>query len=228
MKKMKYLKQYLNFPIVYFFIMGLLFLTNIGTVSYFLLTKEECPVCLECPVVEEIVLDEEEKEEVTLKKIVVDIKGYVKNPGVYQLDEGALVNDLVNLAGGLKYGGTTDYINLSKKLVNEDCIKIIAKPEVKQQTSEVLVPPVEDNCVTNNVEEVKPSNQKEEVVQNKKVSINKGTKEELMTLTGIGEAKALSIIAYREKTPFKELTEIMKVSGIGEMLYEKIKDNITL
>ena len=49
-----------------------------------------------------------------------------------------------------------------------------------------------------------------------------------MTLNGIGESKALAIIEYRALTPFKEITEIMNVSGIGESVYEKIKDSITV
>ena len=49
-----------------------------------------------------------------------------------------------------------------------------------------------------------------------------------MTLSGIGEAKALSIIEYRTKTPFKDIAEIMNISGIGESVYEKIKDYITV
>ena len=61
------------------------------------------------------------------------------------------------------------------------------------------------------------------------ISINKATKEELMTLTGIGESKAEEIIKYREENGgFKKLEDIMNVSGIGEKAYSKIKDYIKL
>jgi competence protein ComEA len=49
-----------------------------------------------------------------------------------------------------------------------------------------------------------------------------------MSLEGIGESKAKAIIEYREHTPFKSIDDIKKVSGIGETLYAKIKDNITV
>ena len=61
-----------------------------------------------------------------------------------------------------------------------------------------------------------------------KVNINTATLEELMTLTGIGESKAISIIEYREKTPFKTIEEIKNVSGIGDSAFDKIKDHITV
>ncbi len=64
---------------------------------------------------------------------------------------------------------------------------------------------------------------------NKKININIATKNELMNLNGIGESKAKKIIEYREKNGgFKSIEEIKKVSGIGEAIYAKIKDNITI
>ena len=63
---------------------------------------------------------------------------------------------------------------------------------------------------------------------NGKVSLNKATKEELMTLKGIGESKAKLIIEYREKTPFKSIEELLNVKGIGKTMFEKIKDNISI
>ena len=63
----------------------------------------------------------------------------------------------------------------------------------------------------------------------KYVSINNATKEELMTLSGIGEAKALAIISYREENgPFSRIEDLMNITGIGEKMFDKIKDYITL
>jgi competence protein ComEA len=53
--------------------------------------------------------------------------------------------------------------------------------------------------------------------------------EELTTLNGIGEAKAIKIIEYRNTNGlFKSIEDIKNVSGIGETFYEKIKDSITI
>lgn len=60
------------------------------------------------------------------------------------------------------------------------------------------------------------------------ININTATKEELLTLTGIGESKADAIITYREKTPFTKVEDIKNVAGIGESVYEEIKNNITV
>ena len=62
---------------------------------------------------------------------------------------------------------------------------------------------------------------------NKKISINTATKEELLTLPDIGDSKANAIIEYRKKSKFKSIEDIKKVSGIGDKLYDKIKDFIT-
>ena len=61
-----------------------------------------------------------------------------------------------------------------------------------------------------------------------KVNINTASKEELMSINGIGESKALAIIEYRNSTKFTKIEDIMNVSGIGESLYNSIKENITV
>ena len=63
---------------------------------------------------------------------------------------------------------------------------------------------------------------------NNLISISKASKEELMTLPSIGESKAENIINYRNKNGFKTIEDIKNVEGIGESLFEKIKDKITL
>ena len=63
--------------------------------------------------------------------------------------------------------------------------------------------------------------------QNSKVNINRANQEELMTLPGIGEGKAKQIMEYRQENgPFSQIEDIMKISGIKEHLFEKIKDAI--
>ncbi len=82
--------------------------------------------------------------------------------------------------------------------------------------------------VTDGMVIIIPSLKKEDVSSDK-VNINTATKEELMTLMGIGEAKALSIISYRtNNNGFKSIEEIKNVNGISEKLFLSIKDQITI
>ena len=62
--------------------------------------------------------------------------------------------------------------------------------------------------------------------ENEKVNINTATKDELSTLQGIGESKANNIIEYRNNTKFTSIEDIKNVNGIGDSIFEKIKDNI--
>ncbi len=215
---MDLISQYLQGKIPFLLLILALVLTNIGT-GYFLYQERNTPcVCEateECP---EQVL-EEEKE-----KMKVDLKGYVENPGVYELEEGAILLDLINLAGGVKSGGTTDNLNLSKKLKDEDVIVVLSKNELKKQNSETA----SSTLTKTDTSKSTTINESTKIETNQKISLNTASKEELMTLNGIGEAKALSIIEYRTKTPFKEISEIMNISGIGEATYAKIKDSITI
>ena len=168
----------------------------------------------------EIVQEEQkcECEEIS-EEVLVDIKGAVKKPGVYKLSKNSIVNDVIVLAGGLKSGATTDDINLSKAIYNEMVIYISTKSELKEKQNN-----------TSNI----PSSTSETKVDNicvnpNKVNINSATVDELTTLNGIGEAKAIKIIDYRNTNGlFKSIEDIKNVSGIGEAFYEKIKDNITI
>jgi len=168
---------------------------------------------------EEVVLEKKEEiveeiKEEEKNKIMVDIKGEVKAPGCYEIDSDKRVKDLIEIAGGLTKNASVDGINLSAKLTDEMVIVIDKKETVKKLET--------DNRVV-----VKPSTSNAKTTG--KISINKATKKELMTLTGIGEAKANSIIDYRTtKGPFKSLEDIKKVKGIGDSIFAKIKDNITL
>lgn len=227
---MKYFKNY----IILYSIIGLLFLTNIGSISYFFLKKIKCPICNETPTEELVVLKEDKKDNIS--KIHVDIKGYIKNPGVYEIEEGAIVNDIINLAGGLKKGAITDNINLGKKLVDEAVVIINSKAELNKK--ETCIEKKEENTPNNFaaidtevITENNPLNNQNNSTgkdNNGKISLNKASKEELMTLSGIGEKTAEKIIEYRQSQIFTSIEEIKNVNGIGDALFEKIKDNITI
>lgn len=158
-------------------------------------------------------------------KFYVDIKGAVKKPGVYQVENGTIVNDVIKLAGGLKSTASTKNINLSQKVTSEMVIYIFTKNELK--TTKVK----SDTTCTTNVIEVNNCITEQvttNIVANGLININTASKEELMTIPNIGASKADSIIIYRMENKFNSIEDIQNVSGIGESLFDKIKDYITV
>jgi len=168
-------------------------------------------------------IEEINKEEIKEEKVTVDIKGAVLNPGIYILDNNKRVFDAITIAGGLLDNSDTENINMSLKLTDEMVIIVPFKEEKQNSVGDK-----EHLNNSNNIEnDAKVSNSKN--TNNEKVSINKASKEDLMTLKGIGETKALAIINYRkEHGNFKSISELQNVKGIGKSIFEKIKDNIEL
>lgn len=160
-------------------------------------------------------------------KVYVDIKGSVKKPGVYQVPADSIVWDIVNLSGGFTKNAYTKNINLSQKVKDEMVIYVFSKSEMSKMNNTVKTDTActtnvinYDNCITTEKNATETSTSL--------VNINTASKEELMTVSGIGASKADSIIAYRIKTPFSKIEDIMNVSGIGESLFDKIKKYITI
>ena len=171
----------------------------------------------------------EKKEKVeTENKVIIDIKGEIVNPGVYELNDKNNVNDAINMAGGLTKNSDTSNINLSKKLSDEMVIIVYSKKEIEnfKKEKEITCPPCNNACINKSDEKAKIAEEAKN--QNEKININSATIEELLQLNGIGESKANAIIEYRTKNgDFKTIEDIKNVSGIGEAAFEKIKDQIT-
>ncbi len=199
----------------------------------------------------EVVSIKEEPKENIKSTIKVDIKGAVKKPGVYELEENCRVIDAVNKAGGLQKDADTNVLNLSKKLTDEMVIIVYTNSEIKeykkerQETKYIEIEKececpdtMNDACINKKIDDKitikeKDSESKntesEEIQQNQKISINNATLDELQTISGIGKSKAESIISYREENgSFKSIEDLLNVNGIGEALFEKIKDYITI
>lgn len=141
----------------------------------------------------------EETENETEQTIFVYVCGAVVSEGVYEMPVGSRVYEAIEKAGGFLANAAVTEINQAELL--EDAMKL-------------YVPTREE------IEKLQLSGKG-------KVNINRASKEELMTLPGIGESKAESIISYRkEKGSFKNTKDIMQIAGIKESLYEKIKDLI--
>ncbi len=147
---------------------------------------------------DQIVSSVEEVHEVA-GKVLVDVKGAVRHPGVYEMYEGDRVINAIDLCGGLLEDANTIGLNLSKKVSDEMIIYVPYKDE------DVVIDDGDN-----------------------KISLNTASLDELMTLSGIGESKAKAIIEYRNNKKFESIEEITNIKGISESLYEQIKDYITI
>ena len=172
----------------------------------------------------------EEKKSLEESYLKVDIKGEVILPGIYSLEEGSRVIDVITMAGGLTENADTSVINLSKKIVDEMVIIIYSREQVSNfYETKKLEKEVVEYCIQNDENSLRNDACICSDEISSKININTASKEELMELPGIGEAKAQDIIEYRkEHGSFQTIEEIQNVSGIGESIYSKIKENIVV
>ncbi|MCB5235743.1 helix-hairpin-helix domain-containing protein [Niallia circulans] len=156
---------------------------------------------------EEITESELAEEEPQVTFILVDVKGAVKNPGVYEANEGDRVNDIIQKAGGILNNGEKNAVNLAMKVSDE---MIIYVPYLGEE-GEV----VNDQASLSANEGL--------------VNINKASETELLQLPGVGPSKAAAIIEYREQNGgFSTKEDFKKISGIGEKTYEKLEPFLTI
>lgn len=143
--------------------------------------------------------------------IVVDISGAVVRPGVYELPKDSRIYDAIMAAGGLLAEADLDSLNQAQRL--QDAAKITVLTETEAETAP-------DTTVSDSDIDAQAS---------AKININTADVTQLCTLSGIGESRAKDIIAYREQNgPFQAIEEIMKVNGIKEATFNKIKEEIAV
>ncbi len=151
--------------------------------------------------------DEATSDEEASESIYVYVCGEVEAPGVYELSPGSRVYEAIEAAGGLLEGVDETGINMAQVLADGQQIT------VNSEGAETVSDSAADASGTDGADG--------------KVNINTADKDELMTLTGIGEARAEAIIEYRESYgSFSAIEEITNISGIGDKMFEKIKDDI--
>ena len=147
--------------------------------------------------------------------VYVYICGEVINPGVYELSGDSRIYEAVDAAGGFTENAARECVNLASKVSDGMQITIYNREEAASLQADSAS--VDGNAG------------KSGTSGSGLVNLNTATKEELMTLKGIGESKAEDIIRYREKSGgFKKIEDIMKISGIKENGFQKIKDSITV
>ncbi|EGT3599092.1 ComEA family DNA-binding protein [Clostridium perfringens] len=171
--------------------------------------------------------DIEEKEtSLGEEKIVVEIKGEVKKPNVYELKNGSRIYELIEEAGGPTDEADLSDINRALYLSDGQCIVIKNINDVESEEANL------NESLNTEVANSIPANlpgEKGEKNESSVININTASKETLMTLNGIGESKAQAIIDYRDEIGgFKSVDDIINVSGIGEKTLEKIKDKISI
>ena len=156
-------------------------------------------------------------EEVQTEQSMVlyaDICGAVQEPGVYKLEEGARIFQLIKQAGGLREDADLTSVNQAEKVTDGMKIRIYTKEEAASLPQQIWESTAES-------EQTAPVSAK--------ININSADIAQLTQLTGIGEARAADIIAYRtEHGRFLTIEEIMNVSGIKESTFQKIKDQIVV
>ncbi|MGP4080436.1 helix-hairpin-helix domain-containing protein [Pseudalkalibacillus sp. R45] len=148
-------------------------------------------------------LKNQETEARVENRIIVDVKGAVRAPGIFEMKSGQRVNDAVQLAGGFSEDADQNSINLAQILVDEMVIYVAAIGET--------APPV---ALTEK--------------EDGKIDINHAESSELETIPGIGPSKAGAIISYREENGgFASIEDLMNVPGIGQKTFEQLKEYIT-
>ena len=149
--------------------------------------------------------------------IYVHVCGCVRAPGLYTFPSGIRAGEAITQAGGFTKKADPDAVNLATVL--SDGMQLYVPSE------EEAAPAGEDPAFAGTSAAADPDRSSQEAV----VNINTAGEEELMTLSGIGEARAAAILAYREESgAFSSIEDIKNVTGIGDGIFERIRNRITV
>lgn len=162
-------------------------------------------------------------------EVVVSIQGAVITPGVYTLDEGSRVMDLIKAAGGL-FGADTADINLAAPLIDGTTLTVPERIDESELDAAASDKPVNPAAYTisgqGSATSLAPAAGGRS--GSGRINVNRATQAELETLPGIGPKLAGQIIQYREGAPFESVDALMDVPGIGPQRLEAIRELITV
>lgn len=180
----------------------------------YLITTQESQIPIESEALEP---DTEETADGKEAPLLVYVCGEVTNPGVYELPGGARVCDAVEAAGGFTENASQDYWNLAETLTDGQMISFPTREEAAERKKyDTDSDSSEDSSASGRTADGK-------------VNINTADVSQLQQLSGIGQTRAEAIVAYRdEHGAFSKVEDIMKVSGIKNALFEKMRDDITV
>lgn len=146
-------------------------------------------------------------------RAAVYICGAVRREGLYYLEPGQRVYDLIELAGGFRRHASRDCENLAREPKDGEQIRIYTKKQWRRRQKT----------------EASSSGTAAQQTQTALVNLNQASLTELMTLPGVGQSKAQAILDYRDTNgSFRQIEDIMQISGIKDGIFQKIKDKITV
>lgn len=169
--------------------------------------------------------------------LYVHICGEVKEPGVYEMEEGSRIFQAVQRAGGFTDQAAEHCLNMARQISDGMKIVVPSREDLEALAAKDGSESGEDSFLCLYGMEYDPdpgagfsgSGESSDKSSDGRVNLNTADKAALMTLNGIGESRADAILKYRqEHGPFQKTEDIMEVSGIKEGAFEKIKDNITV
>ena len=146
----------------------------------------------------------------TPAEVVVYVSGQVKHPGLLKVAAGARVLDAVNAAGGLLQGADVSKVNLAQAVRDGMQIHVVGQPSLPSDSGAVR---------TTTSQSSTPEG---------KININTADAAELDRLPGVGPSLAARIVEYRKTNGFfHDGPDLKKVTGIGEVKYQQLKDKIS-
>ena len=151
--------------------------------------------------------------------IAVDVVGRVRHPGLVRLPQGSRVVDAIEAAGGTTAGAELEAVNLARKVVDGEQIRIPRHGEAPSAAGGAA--PATGAAPTAG----DPGGAGQPGVP---IDLNTATAEQLDTLPGIGEVTANQIIAYRSEHPFRSVDDLRQVPGIGDRRFDLLKDLVTV
>lgn len=178
----------------------------------------------------------EAKPEPLRDEVTVSLIGAVVRPGVYTLDAGSRIQELIRSAGGVLGSADTSDVNLAAKLIDGTTLIIPREPVTDDSGDVALAQDIESANIGNIpaytisgwLGASSPGRSSQPGISGQLIDLNRATQAELESLPGIGPKLAGEIIRYRTTTRFASVSDAMNVSGIGPKRYEAISGLVTV
>lgn len=202
-------------------LVGSVVIITIGIYIYKMANQDEISYDMEELGLENEVVDTVEEIDNSDNEILVHVTGCVNDKGIVVLKEGDRIIDAIEAAGGETEEADLNKLNLAYVLQDGDKLYVPSITD-NEENVEYISEESGNNVIEEGVGKTMEKN-------NAIININTASKEELVTLDGIGEATAEKILAYRQENgKFKTIEDIKNVPGIGDAKFEKIKNQITV